>query len=293
MNHAPHHRYRWSDNQLQWWRFIFAHDGTFKHFAIELSSRCSDRENYHCRFRITIWRWTLIVLLPDIIKPERRLILPKDMKYKEYYLEIEREYGFSLSGNYLQILYGRQTDDSSDEHRKGIFLPFADWRFHSLSYFTDEGKRFVTLTGREENNHYTEMAQIVPKVTFRLLDFDYESIICTTFITMYTHKFGTGWFKWLSLFVPDRHRKGLDLRFDKEIGRRKGSYKGGTLAHGIDMIDKNELHESAMKRYCIENEMTFLGVLNGKSRSKDSDSKDIIGGATGGSESNPKHPENK
>lgn len=49
----------------------------------------------------------------------------------------------------------------------------------------------------------------------------------------------------------------LDLEFSSEVGRRKGSWKGGTLGHGIEMLP-GELHEAAFRRYCAQNDLTFV-----------------------------------
>ena len=70
--------------------------------------------------------------------------------------------------------------------------------------------------------------------------------------------FGTGWFKWLSWFRPRKIRRSLDLRFSGETGDRKGSWKGGTLGHSINML-AGEMHELAFRRYCLEHKMTFIG----------------------------------
>ena len=43
-----------------------------------------------------------------------------------------------------------------------------------------------------------------------------------------------------------------------ETGKRKGSWKGGTIGHSIGM-EPGELHESAFRRYCTEHNMVFGG----------------------------------
>ncbi len=50
----------------------------------------------------------------------------------------------------------------------------------------------------------------------------------------------------------------LDLDFSAEVGRRKGSWKGGTLGHAIEMVT-GEAHEAAFRRYCDQNDLTFIG----------------------------------
>lgn len=79
---------------------------------------------------------------------------------------------------------------------------------------------------------------------------------------------GEGWFKWLKWFYPAKIKRSLDLSFSAEVGPQKGSWKGGTLGHGIDMLP-NETVEDAFRRYCsMEHErkgrkfmLTYLGEL--------------------------------
>ena len=44
-------------------------------------------------------------------------------------------------------------------------------------------------------------------------------------------------------------RRSLDLEFSGETGPEKGSWKGGTVGTGIEMLP-GELHEAAFRRYC-------------------------------------------
>lgn len=49
----------------------------------------------------------------------------------------------------------------------------------------------------------------------------------------------------------------LSLQFSKETGKEKGSWKGGTVGHAIEMLP-NEMHKSAFQRYCAQHEMKFI-----------------------------------
>jgi hypothetical protein len=64
-------------------------------------------------------------------------------------------------------------------------------------------------------------------------------------------------FRWLSRFFYPKIRRSLNLEFHKEVGPRKGSWKGGTIGHSIEMLP-GELHEAAFRRYCEKNNMTFI-----------------------------------
>jgi peptide methionine sulfoxide reductase MsrB len=91
--------------------------------------------------------------------------------------------------------------------------------------------------------------QALSKVYFQIEDYDGEIITASTHIEEREWRFGTGWFSWLSLFSRPKIRKSLDINFSSEVGKEKGSWKGGTLGHGIEMLP-NETHEAAFKRYC-------------------------------------------
>lgn len=93
------------------------------------------------------------------------------------------------------------------------------------------------------------MIAAVPKAIFEFEDYDGKRIKATTHIAEWEWKFGEGSFKWLSIFRKPKIRRSLDIQFSEEVGPEKGSWKGGTIGHSIDMTE-GELHESAFRRYC-------------------------------------------
>jgi hypothetical protein len=108
----------------------------------------------------------------------------------------------------------------------------------------------------EAHRKIWEAEESCPTVSFAFTDFDGEALTAKTKIEEREWRAGTGWFKWLSYFrTPIIHRS-LDIRFSGETGKRKGSWKGGTVGHSIEM-NPGELHESAFRRYCAEHEMKF------------------------------------
>ena len=56
-------------------------------------------------------------------------------------------------------------------------------------------------------------------------------------------------FAWLSIFRRAKIRRSLSLTFSEEVGPEKGSWKGGLMGTGIEMLP-GELHEAAFRRYC-------------------------------------------
>ena len=95
------------------------------------------------------------------------------------------------------------------------------------------------------------------KRLFEFLDYDGERITVTTMIQEREWLRGVKAFRRMSRFAKPKVHRCLDLEFHREVGRRKGSWKGGTLGHSIELLH-GELHEAAFRRYCEKNSMTFV-----------------------------------
>lgn len=184
-----------------------------------------------------------------------------------------REYGFSLSDGFLQVFLGAQTHDSTTTQSWSTHLPWTQWRYHRFSLYDANGAEFWTQIERRGNgtkfrdfDAQREAEALCDKVAFLIDDHDGERITATTHIEEREWKFGEGWFRWLSLFRRNMVRRSLSIKFDKETGPEKGSWKGGTMGTGIDMLP-GELHEAAFRRYCEQDHtskyrryrVTFVG----------------------------------
>lgn len=262
---------RWSNNDRYFGPFTYA-SNDWRKYALVLGS--GDGEDYPgCRLRLSIGRRTFIVALPSIIKPYRRKIYPGSAWSAEtvarlgrnwYYDTHEREYGFSYSDGFLQVFLGRQTNDSSTTQSWSRHLPWTQWRHVRHSLYNLEGNLFADLPqGRFFDTYDARKAleDACPSRSFAFQDYDGEELTATTRIEERVWKFGEGWFQWLSLFRANKVRRSLDIRFSGETGKRKGSWKGGTIGTGIEMLP-GDTHESAFRRYCSENAMTFLGAAS-------------------------------
>lgn len=256
---------RWGDND-HYFGPITWHPGDYKRWSIVLVS--AGDEDRKCHLRISMWRYTLITVLPNIIKPHREKVYPqswdaetvKRLGRNWYWSVDQRQYGFGLYDGHFNLYYGRTGGPSMDsrvEQRWSCFLPWTQWRHVRHSYFDLNGEHFATLpdTGKSYRldpdrwERERAIADSVPTAAFAFEDFDGERLIATTRIEEREWRFGTGYFKWLSLFRRPKIRRSLDLRFSGETGTEKGSWKGGTIGTGIDMLP-GELHEAAFRRYC-------------------------------------------
>lgn len=270
-------RIRWSDEDKYFGPLTYAPD-KYGNFSIVLGSGDGD-EHPGCRLRISAFGHTGILALPAIISPWliKHMAPSWDAATIErpgrnwYWEKHEREYGFSVAEGFLQVFLGRSTHDSSTEQRWSTFLPWTQWRHVRHSYHGLDGNHFWTfppIVGRilagattmEAGMTWDEFFAVqksCPTRSFCFTDFDGESLTAKTRIEERQWEFGIGWFKWLSWFHAPKVKRSLDIEFSGETGKGKGSWKGGTIGHSIDMVS-GELHEAAFRRYCTEHDMQFV-----------------------------------
>lgn len=265
---------RWGDNDHYFGPLTWS-ISSYKPWAIILKSRGDDDHDRGCHLRISLRSLTLIVALPNIIKPHMDKVYPDSWDAatverlgRNWYWNVDpREYGFSCSDGHFNVYYGRtggSTCDSSIEQRWGCSLPWMQWRHIRHSFYGLQGEHLYdeqqgSNLGDKGWRERQAREDAVPSRIFAFKDFDSEALTVTTKIEEREWRFGTGYFKWLSVFRRPKISRSLDLSFSNETGRRKGSWKGGTMGHSIEMRP-GELHESAFKRYCVEHEMTFVGA---------------------------------
>ena len=267
---------RWGDNDRYFGPFTYARDGSYRPIAIELSSGCDEYPG--ASFRISGFGHTFILNLPGwALRPYREKVQAKSWDEKtvkrlgrDWYWHIDsREYGFSIAEGALHLHFGRQSGDSSTEKNRCYFFPWKEWRHVRHSFYGLQGEHVTTLPdsskpcddGLKKWERDEAIREATPTAAFEFDDFDGERITATTRIEEREWKFGTGWFKWLSLFRKPKISRSLDLHFSSEVGDRKGSWKGGTVGHSIEMLP-GELHEQAFRRYCEENDLTFVGAAS-------------------------------
>lgn len=287
-------RIRWSDNDTYFGPFLYAPD-KYRNFSIVIGSG-DDEEYPGCRIRMSAFGHTFIAVLPPIIKPwKKKVVVPEwrtdgtaERLGRDYYFDNhEREYGFSYGGSggvgeggFLQVFYGYDMNGGPTHQRWSCFTPWNNWRHVRHSYYDLNGLwwwtepedwRFAIASSTVVGQGMTwdgikEIEDRCPTRTFSFTDFDGEKLTAKTRIEEREWRCGTGWFKWLAKFKKPIIHRSLDIEFSGETGRRKGSWKGGTIGCGIEMLP-GELHESAFKRYCEgddrrhgkKRDMVFIG----------------------------------
>lgn len=259
---------------------IGSRDAHWRPLGITIQS--GDSENAGCGLYLRALGWTVRVRLPAIIKPWRNWVSTGHYEWASspsagYWDVHPNEFGFRVSDGFLQVFLGPQTMDSTTTKSWSKFLPWTQWRHIRRSLFDEKGEHFWTEWDRPRGfclrdawTSRTAIEAACPAAIFEIDDFDGQRIRVTTRIEEREWRFGTGWFRWLSLFRPAKVRRSLDIDFASECGPEKGSWKGGTMGTGIDMLP-GELHEEAFRRYCDEDHrskyrpyrVTYVGRAEG------------------------------
>lgn len=278
MNFAQ--RIRWSDNDRYWGPFTYARERGME-CGITIMLESGDGDDYPgCRLRLGGFGHTLIIALPQILKPWREWVeirteptrgkMIAEGRNPGYWDMHAREFGFSFFEGAIHVHYGPQTHDSTTDKVKVYFLPWRSWRHVRRSLYDLDGQHFADLphqrgmaklgTNAWHNSWAVQKAieEACPSSSFDFDDYDGERITAVTRIEEREWLLGEGKFKWLSWFRRPNISRSLDIQFLKETGARKGSWKGGTIGHSIAMLP-GELHEAAFCRYCAEHQMTFVG----------------------------------
>lgn len=264
---------RWSDNDRYFGRFTYAHAPRRKQIVAMLGS--GDDDDYPgCRLRLAIGSHTLIIALPAMIKPYRRWNeirteptrsrMIADGRDPGYWTQHEREYGFSASEGAVHWHYGEQTHEWPGSKSKVWFFPWREHRVVRHALYDLDGEHFADLPlGRFTRNRSTAVTALkgaCPVVRYEFEDFDGEHIVATCRMEELEWKRGKGIFRLLYL-GRNRVDRSLDLRFSSEVGKRKGSWKGGKIGHSVTMLP-GETHEAAFRRYCQQEGLTFVGGVH-------------------------------
>jgi hypothetical protein len=197
------------------------------------------------------WWWQI----PEFFKPRKKWVDTSHYEWSKnpkggYWEYIRREYGFTISDDNIHLHYGIQPgyssprDKKNSDHTKLFGIPWLQKRYIHERFYTPDWEVFGVCTPKKNRgldfDQLYKIKNTVPKVKFRFNDFDGEEIIATCYISEMRHEHGTGWFKWLKYFVKPLITLRLYLSFDKEIGYEKGSWKGGTMSHSIEIHDAED-----------------------------------------------------
>lgn len=239
-------------------------------FRIVVSSGDEEeRETFQNTLTLYSFGRVFRVNLPNLIEPYRIKHTPiswseEDIKRigRNYYYETHpKQYGVTVDDGYVHLYYGAQTHCSTSTKSKCWSIPWMQWRWVRTSFYDPDGYLWWSnYSGslREAWETQYEMQQSCPKSIFLVEDFDQTKVNAECYIRESEWHFGEGWFKWLRFFRKPMIRRVLEIKFDQETGREKGSWKGGTTGTSIEMLSK-ETPVEAFKRFCQKDQYSKHG----------------------------------
>lgn len=246
-------------------------------FAIGLQTPYEPDRIPHCLLHIAGFGHHFWFKLPPIIKPKQKWVdlshadwarVGRDGK-KGYMDQIQRNYGFTVNNEALIVYYGIQPgnwtrdDPSNSDHSKVYFIPWNETHMVRHSFYNLDHSIFAQYTETTSSRDVAEKYRSsVPKIRISFNDFDGEQNVATCYIQERQWCYGSGWWKFIRYLKKPIVRRTLDITFDKETGRQKGDWKGGTIGTSIE-IAPNESPLQAFIRYGCDTERSKgWGVVN-------------------------------
>lgn len=233
----------------------------YRGYGIDISSW--DDDTQLCYLNVRWNTWHKVIPLPRwLLQPHKEKVYANwdeatvQRLGRNWYWDIERcVYGFSIYETLFSIYYGRRSNSSITDCHKGWFIPWLEYRFHRLSFYTPDHVHVRTFDyGYQWPNTESEV-ETLPKEVLVFNDYDGTEIEVTCYIEEREWRRGTDWFKWLHWFYDPIIRRSVDLSFSKETGRGKHDWKGGTIGTSTN-IDPNESIFDAFCRYAKEHKFT-------------------------------------
>lgn len=182
---------------------------------------------------------------------------------------LDRKFGFSYSWpdgiHYSAIYHGVDGERSHGEVESSEWTCTIPWldTTHTHTYLLRKSGIFLKDITRMDYENYISY---VHGELFDVIDYDGTIVQAFCYKKEMRWDHGTGWFKWLKYFRKPILRYCMEIEFSEGVTSRKETWKGGILGHSINLEYITEPMERAMKRYCKENGLTYLGYTKNDKR---------------------------
>lgn len=141
--------------------------------------------------------------------------------------DIEMGYGFSFTDIGLHLHWGKRT--------KVLWYPWS-WEFYKRWELVSGGSYaagrefWIEVPRRMNHGELATKHQYV--YTYNRKNGDVQKVVATYYVGSMEHRWR--WLQWLPF--PRRVSKFISVDFSNEVGEGTGSYKGGVLGCGYDML---------------------------------------------------------
>ena len=232
----------------------------------------------HNLFHFHVWRWSWWIKIPQIIKPKEKWV---DLAYAEwasvgkdgrkgYNERIRKSYGFTFTPESVHVSYGIQpggwsrNDPENSDHTKVFNYPFnldfVRWDVMDLNQnIIMSGDEWQKVDRPKYDLPYQEAFHFIPdKRAIALFMFHDKFNNCDVLAKAHVEEreWHRGKWKWLKAitrqFAWGRYvKRSLSVDFSEEVGKRKGSWKGGVLGTSINFLDKESVYD-CIERFKVE-----------------------------------------
>jgi hypothetical protein len=249
-------------------------------WGITLSSRGDENPSF-----ILLWLGSVVYTFYFdwfFLKPYKYTWTYKGKKHEDMIAAKELSFvvHYGQECGYVSFRYGADkdflmADDRKRENVKHIptilkmwSIPWRHSTFRKHILLNIDGSEFVEIKNHrgmlnedECNNPWDYPGHERIKFTFRD-GYDNEIITAVVYREKRVWTKGIGWMKWLKYFTKPIVSDSIDLNFDKEVGEKKGSWKGGILGQSASVIG-NEGTLGSCIRFCEENGHHFITFVRG------------------------------
>jgi hypothetical protein len=161
---------------------------------------------------------------------------------RESYMREWQRWGFSFCDDSLHLHWNEKT--------KVWFLPFKSFIHMRHEVRRSDGSWVPYVGSWERDKQPDGREEAAFPYHYTLNNGQVQERTATVFVGRMAWR--PKWLAWTSLF--ERERQSIDVAFSDEVGERTGSWKGGTVGCGYDMLP-NETPEQTLRR--MERERRF------------------------------------
>ena len=154
------------------------------------------------------------------------------------------KWGISIHNNTVWIHRGGKGNMKGGSKWWTWYIPFITKEWVRTSILLKGGIWEHETKGNRKDFYKEEWKEKQESWTYNYTD-SYDGEVIPTTIYVDEREWRPKWLKWTSLFA--KKSRSIDIHFSKEVGKRKGSWKGGTLGCGYELLP-NELPIDCLKR---------------------------------------------
>lgn len=160
------------------------------------------------------------------------------------------KWGIAVHNNTFWIYKGGKGNMNGGNKYWTWNIPIITKDWIRTSILLKDGTWEHEIKGKSKNFYNNEWKEKQQSWTYDYTD-KYDNIIIPTTIYVEEREWRPKWLKWTKLFRIVN--KTIDVHFSKECGKKKGSWKGGTLGCSYTLLP-NEKPLDCLKRMEIERE---------------------------------------